>query len=174
MIPLSTARASATSGAFTFIRTSCNRNYELRQNGTVVGTLKRPSMWSRKFVAETADGSWTFRRSGFWNNRGEILDASGQVIASFNAQYGSGALTFNDGQVFHFTHKGWWRPVWTVSTSSDQALLYIHVREKRVELTPGMARPDGRLVLVSMFVWYRIQQAEEDAASVAVMVAAGA
>jgi hypothetical protein len=173
MIPLSTAHASATSGALTWTKISCNRNYELQQNGAVVGTLTRPSMWSQKFVAETAGGSWTFRRSGFWNNQGEILDGSGQVMASFNAQYGSGALTFADGQVFRFTHKGWWRPVWDVATDSGQPILYVHVREKTIELAAGAAVPDGRLALLSMFVWYRIQQAEEDAASVAVMVAVG-
>jgi hypothetical protein len=134
-----------------------------------VGTLKRPSVWSQKVVAETADGCWTFRRSGFWNNQGEILDGSGQVIASFNARYGSGALTFADGQVFRFSHQGWWRPVWTVATESGQPLLYVQVREKTIDLAPGVAVPDTRLALLSMFAWYRIQQAEEDAASVAVM-----
>jgi hypothetical protein len=174
MIPLSTATAGATSGALTFTRISCNRNYELKQNGAVVGRLTRPSMWSQKFVVETADGSWTFRRSGFWNNRGEILDGSGQVIASFNPQYGSSALTFADGQVFRFSRKGWWRPVWTAATENGQPILYVQVREKTIELAAGAAVPGARLALVSMFVWYRIQQAEEDAAAAAVMVAAGA
>lgn len=173
MIPLSTATASATSGALSFTKISRNRNFELKQNGAVVGRLTRPSMWSQKFIAETADGSWTFRRSGLWNNRGEILDGSGQVIATFNAQYGSGGLTFSEGQVFRFTNKGWWRPVWTVATESGQPLLYVQVREKTAELAAEAAVPNGRLALVSMFVSYRIQQAEEDAASVAVMVAIG-
>jgi hypothetical protein len=172
MIPLSTATASATSGALTWTKISCNRQYELRRDGAVVGTLTRPSMWSQKFVADTQEGRWTFRRSGFWRNNGEIVDASGQMIASCKLGYGRSVLTFADGASFHFTNKGWWRPVWTVATDDGQPLLYVHVREKTVEVA-GSAAPNQASLLLTLFAWYRILQAEEDAASVAVMVAVG-
>lgn len=171
MNPLSTATASATSGALTWKKISYNRQYELRRDGVVVGTLTRPSMWSQKFEAETPEGRWTFRRSGFWRNHAEIVDGSGQVVASGKLGYGRGALTFADGQSFQLNNKGWWRPVWTVATDEGQPLLYVHVREKTVELAEPA--PDNRLSLLMLFAWYRILQAEEDAASVAVMVAVG-
>ena len=171
MIPLSTAAATATSGTLTWTKISCNRHYELRQNGAVVGTLTRPSIWSQKFVAETPEGRWTFRRSGFWRNDAEIVDASGHVIASGKLGYGRGTLTFADSQSFQLTHKGWWRPVWTLATNGGRPLLYIHVREKTVDLAGPV--PDDRLSLLTLFAWYRILQAEEDAAGAAVMVAVG-
>jgi hypothetical protein len=172
MIPLSNATLSANSGALTWSRISCNRRHELRLNGEVVGELKRPSFWSANFAAETQHGTWKFRRSGFWGNVVEVVDeTSGQSIASFKAGYSRGALTFADGQVFQLTHKGWWRPVWTVATESGQPLLYVHVREKKVELAAGLAVPEERLSLLIMFTWYRVVQGEEDAANAAVMVA---
>jgi len=141
MIPLSPATTSATSGALIWSKISCNRQYELRRDGAVVGRLTRPSVWSQKFEAETPEGRWTFRRSGFWRNHAEIVDASGQVIASGKLGYGGGVLTFADGQSFQVTNKGWWRPVWTVATDDGQPLLYVHVREKTVE--PAGAAPDN-------------------------------
>jgi hypothetical protein len=173
MIPLSTATASANSGALTWTKISCNRQYELKRDGVVVGRLTRPSLWSQKFVADTQDGRWTFRRSGFWGTSCEIVDASGRVVASCRAGYGRSLLTFTDGPTFHFAHKGWRRPVWTVRSDNGQPLLYVHRRENTVDLAATASVAD-RLTLLSMFVWYRILQEEEDAASVAVMVAVGA
>ena len=174
MIPLNSATASANSGALTWSKISCNRRHELKLNGEVVGELTRPSFWSQRFVAETRGGRWTFRRGGFFNTGAEILEeASGQVIASFKGNWGSGGvLTFADGQGFRFTNNGWWRPVWTVATESGQSVLLLHRREKTVELLAGAAVPANRLTLLIMFTWYRVLQSEEGAASVAVMVAA--
>jgi hypothetical protein len=174
MIPLSAETASATSGALTWTKISCNRQYELKRNGVVVGKLTRPSLWSQKFVADTQHGRWTFRRSGFWGTTCEIVDAAGRVVASCKAGYGRSVVSFADGQTFHFAHKGWWRPVWTVTSDNGQPLLYVHRREKTVDLSATTSVADDRLTLLSMFVWYRILQEEEDAASVAVMVAVGA
>jgi len=58
-----------------------------------------------------------------------------------------------------------------VATESGQPLLYVHVREKKVELAGGLAVPEERLALLIMFTWYRVLQGEEDAANAAVMVA---
>jgi hypothetical protein len=171
MIPLSTARASATSGTLTWSRFSCDRRHELRRNGEVVGELKRPSFWSASFIAETQHGSWRFRRSGFWGNVVEVADqASAEPVASFQAGYSRAALTFADGQVFQLTHQGWWRPVWTVVTESGQPLLYVHVREKKVELAAGAPELGSRLLLPILFTWYRVGQAEQDAANAALTV----
>jgi hypothetical protein len=173
MIPLNSAIASANSGALTWTRISSNRRHELRMNGEVVGELTRPSFWSQKFVAETKAGRWTFRRGGFLCTGAEALDeASGQVVASFKGNWGSGGvLTFADGQAFRFTCKGWWRPVWTIATEGGQPVLLLHTREKTVELAAGASLPDGRLSLLIMFAWYRKLQADEDAASAAVTAA---
>jgi hypothetical protein len=173
MIPLSTAISSG----LTWRKIPHSRNYELVLNGEVVGTLMRPSVWSCKFLAETRDGRWTFRRGGFLGSGAEIVDSAEQdsaeqQIATFKANWGGGGmLTFTDGQTFHVWSKGWWRPVWSVMTQSEQLVFQLHRREKTVEVAPGLTLPAGRLSLLLMFVWYRVLQSEEDAAAVAVMAA---
>jgi hypothetical protein len=169
MIPIS----SAISGGLTWSKISWTRGYELRLNGDVVGRLERPSFWCSKFLAETQDGRWVFRRGGFLGTGAEILDAaSEQPIATFKSGWGggSGTLTFADGQAFHLQCKGWWRPVWTVTSEGGQPVLRLHTREKTVELPSGAVVPNSRLSLLTMFAWYRVLQAEEDEASAAAAV----
>jgi hypothetical protein len=165
MIPLS----SAISGGLTWSKISCGRSYGLKVNDRVVGTLQRPSFWSLSFEAETQSGRWRFRRGGWFGARSEILDSSSQQqIATFKSVWrGGGTLTFADGQQFQLECKGWWRPVWSVVGKGGETLLRLHTRERTVEVLNAAAVPDTRLSLLIMFTWYRILQAEEDAASAA-------
>src|SRR5215472_18132913 len=96
MIPSSTAVSSG----FSF---STNwRGFELKQDGRIVATVGRPSMWSCRYVAATPSESWIIRPSGFWRNNAEIVDPiSKQAVATFKASWGGkGVLVFRDGQTF--------------------------------------------------------------------------
>ena len=76
-------------------------------------------------------------------------------------------MSFADGQTFHMACKGWWRPIWSVIAENGLPVVHLHTREKTVERPTGSAAPDSRLSLLIMFAWYRVLQAEEDAASAA-------
>ena len=171
MIPLSSS-SSAISSGLTWAKIPHSRDYELKLNGEAVGTLRRPRWFSTSFQAETQDGQWTFRRSGCLGSGAQILDSSSQQqIATFKSKWGSGGtLTFADGQTFQLSCKGWWRPIWSVIGENGQPVLHLHRRERIVQVPPGMAAP-SRLPLLIMFTWYRVLQAEEDAASAAMVVA---
>jgi hypothetical protein len=103
MIPL-----SAVSGTLQFSKTS-QRNYELKLNGEVVGTLSRPSLWSHKFVAESQDGRWIIRRSGFFAT--EIVDAESERQIAFCKWNwcDKGQVTFADGERYQVGPEGFWR-----------------------------------------------------------------
>lgn len=164
MIPSSTAVSSG----FTF---SANwRGFELKHNGQSVATLKRPRVWSADFMAESPSESWVIRRSGFWGNKGEILDgASQRRIAVFQWRWGGqGTLTFADGQTFHVLTRGCWHPVWSVSTEAGLPVLQLYTREKSVEVHEARAAPADRLLVLMLFTLYRVRQAEEAAAAAAV------
>jgi hypothetical protein len=172
MIPLSSS--SAISGGLTWSKIPHSRDYELKLNGEAVGTLRRPGWFSTSFLAETQAGNWTFRRAGCLGGGATILDsATQQPTANFKSSWGTGggALTFADGQTFQLKCEGWWRPVFSVIAASGETLLRLHRREKTVEVPASAIVPDGRLSLLIMFTWYRVLQAEEDAAA-AVVVAA--
>lgn len=165
MIPLSTAIISG----MTWSKIPHSRNYQLQCNGTVLGTISRPSLWSSNVVAESHEGRWTFRRTGFFGSGAEICDAvTGQLVATLKPTWGQcGTLTFSDGQAYRIACKGWWRPVWNVTAASGQPVLSLRTREKAVDLPAAGAVPDSRLQLLAMFTLYRLLQAEEDAASAA-------
>ena len=169
MIPLS----SAISAGFTWSKISRYRRYELKLNDGVVGTLQHPGFWSSNFLAETQDGRWTFRRGGWFGAGSEILDSSSQQqIATFKSVWGgSGTLTFADGQQFQLECKGWWRPVWSVVGKGGETLLRLHTSEKTVDMANVGSVSDTRLSVLIMFAWYRVLQAEEDAAATAVAAA---
>ncbi len=174
MIPISPAVSSGLSDGLTWSKIPRCQGYELRLKNDAVATLQKVSFWSCNYRVETQDGQWTFRRSGFLGTGAEIVDAASQLpIATFKSVWaGGGTLTFADGDAFHLACKGWWRPVWSVIAEGGQPVLRVHTREKTVDLLPTAASHDGRLSLLIVFTWYRVLQAEEDAASVAVMAAA--
>ena len=161
MIPLSTGLSSG----FTF--TSKWRGFELRQNDQTVARLRSPSMWCSSFEASTSGENWIIRRSGFWGNRAEILDASSeQPIATFKSAWGGkGTLVFADGQTFLSVARGFWQPMWTVSSESGQTILELHTREKSVHVQDVALVPASRLALLILFTLYRVRQAEEAAAA---------
>ena len=169
MIPLS----SAISGGLTWSKISSNQSYQLKLNDEIVGTLQHPGFWSLSFIAESQSGRWIFRRSGWFGSGSEILDStSRQQIATFKSVWGGGGtLTFADGQQFQLECKGWWHPVWTVVAKRGETLLRLHTREKTADVPNAGSIPDARLSLLIMFTWYRILQAEEDAAATAVAAA---
>ena len=151
-------------------------NYELKRNAETTGILSRPSYWSPRFLAETREGRWVFRRQGFLGTGVEITDAlSEEPIATFKSSCGGGGrLTFLDGPGFWLKYRGWWRPVWTVTTDDGQLVLEVRAREKTVEVPAGTAVSSIRVSLLITFTWSRVLQADEDesAASIAAMTAA--
>jgi hypothetical protein len=169
MIPIS----SAVSSGLTWSKSS-RKYYELKRNGEIVASLHRTGCWSPEYRAESQHGNWRFRRTGFWRAAMEIVDSnSGARIAALRPSWGGGGtLVFSDGQTFRISGRGLWRPVWSVPAENGQPVLSIHSREKTVELPNQSLLPEDRLILLATFAWYVMQQAAEDAASVAVVVAA--
>ena len=166
MIPF----VSAVRSGFTWSKIPHSHNYELKLNDEIIGTLVRPSCWSPRFLAETRDGRWAFRRGGFLGTGVEIADAdSERPTASFKSSCGGGGtLIFVDGQRFHLGYKGWWHSVWTVTTDDGQPVLQLHAREKTVELRATAGVSSIRLFLLIMFAWSRVLQADEDASAASV------
>jgi len=169
MIPPATGQSP-----YSWSKIPCNRGYELKQNGELVGTLERPSMWSAIFIATTAGAKWIFRRSGFWRDGTSIFEAgSEQPIAVFKGTWPNrGVLRFSDGQTLTIECKGFFHPTWTLRSETGEAILRLQARERIAAVDSQVMLPDRRLSLLVLFMLYRLGQAEEDAAAVAVAAAA--
>ena len=170
MIPIS----SALSGGLFWSKIPDRRGFQLKSNGEIVGSLQKTNFWATEFRAESAQGSWKFRRTGCFRTGTEIVDPnSNRQIAVFRPKWsGGGTLAFSDGPTFQLTCKGFWRPVWTVWAKSGQAVLHLHSREKAVELPGTVQLPEDRLTLLAIFTWHIMRQAEEEAASTAALAVA--
>ena len=159
---------------YSWSKIPCDRGYELKQDGELVGTLERLSVWSSTFVAATAGCKWIFRRSGFWRGGIEIFEAgSEQPIAVFQGTWPNrGVLRFSDGQTLTVQCKGVFHPTWTLRSQTGEAVLWLEAREKTAAVGGKAILPERRLRLLVLFMLYRLGQAEEDAAAVAVAAAA--
>ena len=162
---------SAISSGITWTSLPKNRGYEIHQQGEVIGTLLSPGPVSSDFLVETCQGKWIFRRSGLMGASAQILEMETQrPIATFRSSWRLlGMLTFADGGVFHLQCKGVWHPVWSITDENRETALSLHVQERIVENrnVPGIS--EERQLLLAMFALYRVLQAEEDAASAAIV-----
>jgi len=160
-------------GEFNWRQLPRNRGYELTLNGEFAGSLRHPTISSTACEASTPSCNWTFLRTGFWGTGTEIVDsASRQHVATFQPAWNNrGTLIFADGQSFSLECKGIWHPTWTIKSSAGESVGWLHMREKTAEIAPGAVLDAERQMLLVMFLLYRVLQAEEDAAIVAVAAA---
>ncbi|MGH7725917.1 MAG: hypothetical protein ACREOU_10875 [Candidatus Eiseniibacteriota bacterium] len=92
------------------------RDFDLMDGSAVVATLRFRSLMGSLGVAETADGTWTFKRVGFWQTRVTIRDSKDREIATFrnNTWTHGGTLELADGR--ELTRGG--RAKWTRGSRS--------------------------------------------------------
>lgn len=168
MIPI-----PAVSTRFTWCKLPHNQGCELSLNGEFAGSLRHPTMSSSTCEAATPACSWTFLRTGFWGTGTEIVEsASRQPIATFKPAWNNrGTLIFTDGQNFSIECKGIWHPTWTTKSMSGEVVAALHTRERTAEIASGTSLDAHRQLLLLIFMLYRVLQAEEDAAIVAVAAA---
>jgi len=157
-------------GVLTWSNSALNRGCDLQRNDEVLGTLRHLAPFSSSYVAETQYGKWTFRREGLLGASTEIIDSASQHVATFRSVWaGAGTLTFTNGQTFQLKCKGWAHPVWNFTMGGGKLLLSLHAWERTLDLRGGSELPENQLALLIMFTLYRMRQAEEDAASAAMV-----
>lgn len=169
MIPLS----PATPSEFTWSKLPRSRGYEVKLNGTIVGTLRRTKLWSSNYQAITSDRTFAFRRS-CWGSKVEIVNStSGQQIALFQSGWRKrSTLTFKGGPTLYIERKGCWRPQWRAFNESGQPVLSLYQRERLAENSGATDLEQSRQSLLILLILYRIRQAEEEAASATATFAA--
>src|SRR5262249_50114080 len=86
------------------------RNFELRDGEDVAAALSFQGRFGSLGVAESADGSWTFKRAGFWRKRVTIRPADSETeLAVFtNSTWsGGGSLALGDGRQWRANTNLW-------------------------------------------------------------------
>lgn len=148
---------------------------ELRAGADLGGTLKLRSMLGTLATAESADGCWTFKRVGFFQNRATIrARGSERDVAVFknNTWTAGGTLEFPDGPTFRATTNFWLTSL-EFRTDTDEPLVRLKYggffrRSADVEIS-SQARAVVQLPLLVLFGWYLLVMLDRDAGAVAVV-----
>jgi hypothetical protein len=143
--------------------------YELRANTELVATLRFRSSFGSFATGESADGSWTFKRVGFWQTRVTVRPCGGDGnIASFkNNTWSGGTLELSDGRVFRAT-TNLWQTKLEFQNESNQTLIQfksgglLH-QSAKVEVQPS-AVGILELPFMMMLGWYLIVMMNADSA----------
>ena len=145
------------------------QEFALTEHGAPVGRLIFPGLLGTLAEGTTGDGSWTFKRVGFWQQRATVRAAgSDHDVAVFqnNTWHGGGSLEFTDGARFRATTNFWnTRFLW--ETEGEETLLQFHhggafKLSSTVEIQER-ARALPALPLLVLFGWYLCVMLHRDA-----------
>lgn len=84
--------------------------YELRAGDMIAATLRFRSSFGSFATAASADGSWTFKRVGFWQTKVTVRANEAEAdLAAFKSNTGSGGETLElpDGRKYPANTNFW-------------------------------------------------------------------
>lgn len=132
--------------------------------------LQWASPFGTRANAQTAGGSWSFKRVGFWVPKVSVrLAGSDMNLALFRRATGVlGALRFADGRVCDLRAVDSKSRIWEFATPGDQSPIVRCTRDTFRQRGGEMVIPAPShplAPLLSCFIWYLILSARHDAAS---------
>jgi hypothetical protein len=154
--------------------------YELRAGDELIATLKFKSVFGSFATGESADGSWTFKRVGFWQTRATIRAADSETeLASFKDKTwaSGGTLSMADGRQLRATTNFWSTKLTFQDDKHDPLIVFdnhgiLHL-SSIVDIRPS-ARAMPELPWLVMFGWYLSIKMSQDATGAAAAGAAAA
>lgn len=150
--------------------------YELRSGADLLATLKCRNMFGTFATAEGADGCWTFKRVGFWQNRASIRACGSETdLAVFtnNTWDRGGTLQFPDGRAFKAT-TNFWMTNFEFRTGADEPLVTfdyggVFHRSADVQVS-ALGQRTAECPLLVLFGWYLVLMLDMDNGAGAVVV----
>lgn len=160
--------------------------YELKAGQELLARLTFRSLFGTLATAETAEGSWTFKRVGFLNPRVTVRVASKEEdLAVYQPKFwGDGVLTFQDGRALSWKPVNFWRTDWSFFSDQEEAVLEFKsgVQEEKLRdifktqytLTRHGTGPDRDIlpILATLGLYLIILHQQDSAATIAATSAA--
>ncbi len=160
-------------------------HYELQAGPAQLATLTFHSAWGTLATAETADGTWTFKRVGFMNPRVTVRVAgSPDNLAVYQPKFwGDGTLTFADGTAFRWQPTNFWASQWAFTGAGDTPLIRFKSGTERqrlsdvfktqaiVEIEPNESIKPFMPLLVALGMYLLILHQQDAAGAVAATTA---
>jgi hypothetical protein len=146
--------------------------YELRCENLYLGSLDFQSPFTTIAFAETADGKWSFKRVGFWNQKVTIREeGKHENIATWS----NSEICFNNGKIYIWKSSNFWSNQWAFISSNDEVVMTIEqgVAEKKfsdifktqatIEIYPSKEM-QGNITVLLPFAFYLLILQQRDAA----------
>lgn len=154
------------------------RAYELQSGKDILGRLQLETISGSLAKAESADGRWTFKRTGFFSPQITIRAlGSDSNLAVFSPNWkGGGLLTFSDGTRLQWESDGFWRSRWAFALETGERLVEFEPvvsflkTSAAVKVTrAGLAKSCFSLLI--LLGWYlMVLRADDDAGAATVAV----
>ena len=135
--------------------------YELRRRDVTAATLRFRSSFGSLATAESGDGSWTFKRVGFWQTRATVRAVGAEAdLAVFKNQTwnGGGSLELPDGRKYP-ANTNFWATQYEFLTEQGKPLIRYQRVAGFLHLSSQVEIPEWSKELVEMpwlaaFGWY--------------------
>ncbi|HLX12536.1 MAG TPA: hypothetical protein VKS81_06970 [Bacteroidota bacterium] len=121
------------------------RQCELRaEDGRLFGTYSMSKTIYSPGVGETSEGTWTFKRRGFFKPTIDIIAGDTQTAAAVYTPkaLSPGLVRFSDGREFAWKPLSFWRGEWQFADASDQPAI-IFRRDKRKRKWRDILKPSA-------------------------------
>jgi hypothetical protein len=155
-----------------------SREYELRAGDEVLATLRWQKTFGSLALAEAADGTWTFKRSGFLRPKVTVRAPGSEAeVAVFKPSWGGeGTLRFSEGRGYQWVNTSFWRSEWAFTNEAGEPLIHFKPevaffkQAAEVKVEPRAVTASD-LPLLTVLGWYLMLLLSEDAGAAAGAVA---
>ena len=148
-------------------------DYELHAGDTVAATLHFRSSFGSFATATSADGSWTFKRVGFWQTKVTIRASEADAdLAVFknNTWSGGGTLELPDGRKY-LANTNFWATQYEFKAETGEALISYKKIGGMLHMSSGveihaLAKDIAELPWMVLLGWYLTVMMNMDSAAV--------
>lgn len=153
--------------------------YELHAGDMVAGNLNFRSSFGSFATATSADGSWTFKRVGFWQTKVTVRSSGTETdLAVFrnNSWSGGGTLEFPDGRKY-LANTNFWSTKYEFRTETGEALISYKKIGGMMHMSSGVeiyspAKDIAEMPWMVLLGWYLTVMMYMDSAAVVAATAA--
>jgi hypothetical protein len=153
--------------------------YELHAGDVVAATLNFRSSFGSYATAMSGDGSWTFKRVGFWQTKVTVRSSGTETdLAIFrnNTWSGGGTLEFPDGRKY-LANTNFWSTKYEFRTEAGEALISYKKIGGMLHMSSGveihtLAKDVSELPWMVLLGWYLTVMMYMDSAAVVAATAA--
>jgi len=104
---------------------SFRRFYQLKFQGSEVGTLRFEKRYGSRATGAYGESKWTFKRTGFFSRNVSVRASGSETdIAMFTQGWtGGGSIAFNSGRRYRLRYKNLWGTRWAFEAEDRTAVV---------------------------------------------------